>query len=242
MFEEKLLRGKDFNITPKIKIHQPTLGEIYDFGEQKYFQSITSFTNTPSDFMSELDDIGVDFESISEFEFFAMLSQTPACRESKLLFMPHVDFSKFYPSKVNDNMVLVESSYDGQSKADSIVIDEYVYFLLSTCIREMHHLEKNIVKTGNKATKKYLINYDRERKERKEKEPYKSFLSPLIIALVNRSEFKSTYFDVWDLPIYFFMKCIWQIQRLDNAQHLRTGMFSGNIDTSKINKKDLEWF
>lgn len=38
MYEPSLMRGRDFKINDKITIHMPSVGDIIDYGEQKYFQ------------------------------------------------------------------------------------------------------------------------------------------------------------------------------------------------------------
>ena len=42
-----MLRGRDYQITDKITIRQPTLGEIEKLGEDKYYAMISTFTCTP---------------------------------------------------------------------------------------------------------------------------------------------------------------------------------------------------
>lgn len=37
MYEPSLMRGRDFKINDKITIHMPSVGDIIDYGEQKYF-------------------------------------------------------------------------------------------------------------------------------------------------------------------------------------------------------------
>lgn len=38
LYEPSLMRGRDFKINDKITIHMPSVGDIIDYGEQKYFQ------------------------------------------------------------------------------------------------------------------------------------------------------------------------------------------------------------
>ena len=41
--------GDDYIINDKIKIHQPTIGEIVDYGEAEYFSMVHTITAIPSD-------------------------------------------------------------------------------------------------------------------------------------------------------------------------------------------------
>lgn len=47
--ELMLYFGDDFVINDKIKIHQPTINEIVEYGEQKYFSMLHTITAIPSD-------------------------------------------------------------------------------------------------------------------------------------------------------------------------------------------------
>ena len=66
----QIYRGKDFIINEKIIIHQPTLDEICDWGEEKYFSFIYNFTATPTDKKYQLHLAGIDWNEISDYELF----------------------------------------------------------------------------------------------------------------------------------------------------------------------------
>ena len=66
----QLLRGNDYVITKYLKTHQPTLDEIYKYGEQEYYSMVSTLSAIPSDMKSLLDDMGADYTKISEFDLF----------------------------------------------------------------------------------------------------------------------------------------------------------------------------
>ena len=80
--ELQVYRGKDFVINDKIQIHQPTLGEIADWGEQKYFSFVQSFTATPTDLKYILSLSGVDWNTISDYELFLTKHLAKTCPPS----------------------------------------------------------------------------------------------------------------------------------------------------------------
>lgn len=41
--------GDDYVVNEHIKIHQPTIGEVADYGEAKYFSMVHSLCAIPSD-------------------------------------------------------------------------------------------------------------------------------------------------------------------------------------------------
>ena len=65
-----IYRGNDISITKKIKLSQPTLQNILDFGESEYFQAIHSLCAVGADFKWQLWDNGIDYTTISDYELF----------------------------------------------------------------------------------------------------------------------------------------------------------------------------
>lgn len=56
----QLYFGNDYKINEKITIKQPTIGDIVDFGEEKYFSMAQTLTSIPSDMKSVLWDMKID--------------------------------------------------------------------------------------------------------------------------------------------------------------------------------------
>ena len=63
MYEPSLMRGRDFKINDKITIHMPSVGDIIDYGEQKYFQLVYLFCSTSSS-LTLLELIGRRFRTL----------------------------------------------------------------------------------------------------------------------------------------------------------------------------------
>ena len=76
-----LLKIRDYPITNKISVHIPTVDEIFDFGDQKYYNMVQSLTSTPFDLMVELDDIGIDYETLTDYQMFILMIQSIAFNE-----------------------------------------------------------------------------------------------------------------------------------------------------------------
>ena len=62
-----LLRVDDYRINEKVSVHVPSVDEIFDFGDQKYYSIVQSLVSTPFDLMVELDDVGIDYETLTNF-------------------------------------------------------------------------------------------------------------------------------------------------------------------------------
>ena len=54
-----LLKVSDYKVNDNIAVHVPTVDEIFDFGDQKYYNIVQTLIATPFDLMVELDDIGI---------------------------------------------------------------------------------------------------------------------------------------------------------------------------------------
>ena len=76
-----LLRISDYEINDKISVHVPTVNEIFDFGDQKYYSIVQTLIATPFDLMVELDDIGIDYESITNYQLFLLMMESIAASE-----------------------------------------------------------------------------------------------------------------------------------------------------------------
>lgn len=229
-----LMRGNHYQINDNIIINHPTLDEIWEFGEQKYYTMINSIVKTPSDCMWQLDELGIDYEEIDEFEFFAMTASSLQIEDTKIIF-GDLDFTSFEVGKntLNDELVLFNE--------DGVVIDRAIYQKMTDFIREMHHITKNTVHAGNAITKRVLIEEQRDEYLQSENSDYKPLLPDLIMALTNCSDFKYSFYDIWDLPIYIFTSSAIRTQKQLQYNNLMTGVYSGNVDVSKINKPELKW-
>ena len=65
--ELDIYRGGDIEITPKIIVTQPTLGQIADFGEKRYFNAVYTLTAVGADLKWQLWDLEqIDYTKIEE--------------------------------------------------------------------------------------------------------------------------------------------------------------------------------
>lgn len=235
--ELQVYRGKDFIINENIKIHQATLGEICDWGEENYFSFVYSFTATPTDLKYQLSLIDVDWNEISDYELFLMRCKYFDIQESKILF-GDLDFSSFELKEKaeNDQIVL----YD---KASDILIDRSIYQIMVDYIRKVHNLTRNVERAMNETTKIVLLEEAQEQYEMNKDKQYQSVLLPLVSTLTNMEGFKYKWSDIWDMKINAFMDAVNQIMHIKNADLLLSSGYSGfGIDLKKINKKEINYF
>lgn len=229
-----LLYGSSIPVTEQISITVPTVGEILDH-EDDYYAMVSMLTAMPIDFMVQLDDIGVDFTTINDYELFLILFNTIREMDTKLIF-GDLDLKRFELAKhIESGMPVI---YD---EADDIVIDRVVQTKIATTLREIHHLEKDVRKPGNQEAKEYLLERARKKLKRRKRRKEKSQLQQLIVAMVNTEQFKYDFRGVRDLTIYQFNESVRQIQHkidYDNKMH---GIYAGTVDPKKINQDELNW-
>lgn len=90
--------------------------------------------------------------------------------------------------------------------------------------------------------KKFRIKLERKKQKRNANKPYEPYMEKLVVALVNRPEFKYNYETVGCLTIYQFNKSFEQIKTSINFDNAMIGVYAGTIDTSKLKDSScLSW-
>ena len=82
-----IIFGDDYYINDAISIHQPTLRDIKEMGEDKYFQAVFTLTCIPSDMKYRLFKLGLDYEEVEDFDLFMLMAPTLETDISQRLFM-----------------------------------------------------------------------------------------------------------------------------------------------------------
>lgn len=232
--EMKMYFGEDYKVNDYITIHSPSIGDIINFGEKRYFSVIHSLTCIPSDMKSQLFDMGIDYEAISDYELFIMLSRTLKQSDTSILF-DNLDLSKFEIGRNNSDNIILFNSETNQ------IIDELAYMKLSGYLRKYHGIIPKIEKAATKTTKKLLIQLDRDEIARAQKNGYKSQLKSLVSAMMRYPGFKYKSNELKQCSYYEFLDTIYGAQIYVSSTALLKGSYSGMIDTSKINKKEFNW-
>lgn len=232
-----LLKVTDYKINDKISIHVPTVDEIFDFGDQKYYSIVQTLVATPFDLMVELDDIGIDYETITDYQLFILMMESIAVNED--------DTSIFFGDLNLKNFQEAVNSQNGEKvlwdKGNDIVIDQMIALEICNAIRKIHFWEAPIGRAGNAEAKRYLIDRNRKKKKRLAKKPYKSFLESMIISLVNTEEFPYNYETVMGLSVYKLNASWRQIQKKKHWEQTMNGVYFGTVDTTKINLEKINW-
>ncbi|MEG1562304.1 MAG: hypothetical protein RR365_01005 [Bacteroides sp.] len=226
--------GEDYIINDFISIRQPTVGDVINMGEQKYYSTVYLLTTISSDIKSILWDMGYDWTELSDFEMFYLMTRNLNSADTRIFF-GDLNLSEFKMFRRDDGELLMVNP------SNNVTINKYIHFKISTYLCALHSIKKKPELPGNKHTKIILIQDDRIKRRAKSDCSYKSQLLPLVSSMVNSAGFKYSINSIKDLKIYAFMDSVMRVQAIKSADHLTSAYYSGNIDTKKFDTKKLNW-
>lgn len=229
-----LLYKNWLDVNDQIKIKIPTVGEVIEH-EEEYYGLVTILTAMPIDFMVQLDELGIDFSKVTDYELFIGMFNTIREQDTSLVF-GDLDIQKFFPYEDEEthDIVLFDEEND-------IIIDKRVYQKIALILRTIHHLKKNNKKPGNEEARRYMIERAKAKMNRNKNRAIESQLEPLIISMVNTEQYKYDFESTKNLTIYQFNESVRQIIRKVDYEHKMSGIYAGTVDVKKIDKKELDW-
>lgn len=229
-----ILYKRTIDVSDNISIYIPNVGEVVD-NEDNYYSALTILTAMPIDMMVFLDEVGIDFTEINEYELFLLMSAELKNIDTSLIF-GNLDFSKFEVSvnRQNGNIILHDFVND-------VTIDRAIYNKIAGVLRKIHHLEKNRRKPANKEAKEYMLERAKKKAKRNANRNQESQLESLIIALVNTEQFKYNFESVRDLSIYQFNESVKQIIKKVDYENIMYGIYAGTVNAKELSQNDLNW-
>lgn len=234
MAVRNLLYKNEYAINEYISIRIPSVGEILDC-EDSYYGMVSMLTAMPIDMMVQLDDIGINFADINEWELFLLLFGALQERDTSLIF-GELDLKSFRTvvNGQNGKIIIADTS-------NGIKIDRAIHGQIADALRKIHHLEKNNRKPANGEAREYMIRRAREKIRRQNRIATDSQLEELIVALVNTEQFHYGFEGTRELSIYQFNESVRQIIKkidYDNRMH---GIYAGTVNAKDLSQNDLNW-
>lgn len=264
----KIYRGSDIRITDKIVVIQPTIDQIIEFGEKRYFQTVHTLTGVGADFKWQLYDyFGIDYTQIEDFELFKKMI-CPMLSSKKKIYEELMSHKEEYEEQLNKmteedwdellfnpiSLVLKDldfadfEEYDSDKNNETILydkehdvtIDRFVYSRMVDAVRKIHGFKRNNEIPGNEMTKMNLIEDARDDAMMASQKEYKSVLKPLISALaVKTGQLGSD--SIWNTKINMFFDAIKRINKIQDATLLLQGAYSGFASLKGVDKDRLDW-
>lgn len=229
-----LLYQKRYVINDFISIVIPTVGEIID-NEDAYYNLVSVLTAMPIDLMCQLEDAGIDFTSIDEYELFLLMFAGFKSQDTSLIF-GDLDLSKFKiaVNGQNGNIVLFDEEHD-------IKIDRAIHGQIAGVLRKIHHLEKNRRKPANDEAKQFMLKRARDKMKRRKNRKEDSQLESLIVAMVNTEQYKYDFEGTRELSIYQFNESVRQVIKKVDYDNRMYGVYTGTINAKELSQDDLNW-
>lgn len=264
----KIYRGKDIRITDKIIVTQPTIDQIIEFGEKRYFQVVHSLTGVGADFKWQLwDYFNIDYTQIDDFELFKKmifrslsskkniykeLKENPEQYEEYINKMTEEDWDELLVNPISLTLKDIDfadfEEYESDKSQETILydkehditIDRFVYTRIVDAVRKIHGFKRNNEIPANEITKMNLIEDARDDAMMASRKEYKSVLKPLISALaVKTGQLGSD--SIWNTKINMFFDAIKRINKIQDATLLLQGAYSGFASLKGVDKSRLDW-
>lgn len=164
-------------------------------------------------------------------DFFDNLMESPCT-----VFCRDLDFANYYPCVRKDNQQIILFN-----PLTDIAFDKLAYAQITEIIRAIHGFKRNNQKPANERTKMDLIEDARDEAMAATNKPYKSVLKSLISTLqVHCGQCGDD--KVWDMPISAFFDNIKRIGKIQDAQLLLQGAYSGFANLKGVDKSRLDMF
>ena len=266
--ELRIYRGSDIPITDKIIVTQPTLDQIIEFGEKRYFQAVHQLTGVGADFKWQLwDYFQIDYTTIDDYELFKKMIWH-SLSSKKHIYKELMDNQDKYAEElkkiseedlaemlVNPLSLILKDidladfeEYESDKCPETILydrehditIDRFVYAKIVDAIRKIHGFKRNDQVPANDITKMFLIDDAREEAMLAAQKPYKSVLKPLISALAAKTGQLGND-NIWNVKVNMFFDSIKRINKIQDATLLLQGAYSGFASLKGVNKDRLDW-
>lgn len=235
MENKSLLNQSSIQITDQLSLRIPTVGEVLE-NESTYSSLVSIMTYTPYQYMVQLDDLGIDYTKITDYQMFQIFFPICAQQDISIIFG---DLDLRDIKMYHDNSTNLDVLYSPRS---DIKIDELVYCNMARFMRQVNCIKYERKKPKSDHAAKYLLERQRShlknlKRMKKRKEFERSELEKLIVVLVNNENFKYDYESVKNLSIYNFYQSFYQIQHQTDFNNVMHGVYAGTIDAKKIQDK-----
>ncbi len=221
--------NKDF-----IRIQVPTVGQIVD-NEEYYYHLVQLLTAMPVDLMVDLDEMGLDWTEMTDYELFLHLFRAFREMDTSLVF-GDLDLKLFeYAEDLETGLpVLLDRKHDRKiTRAD--------YRNIAYILREIHGFEKDNRKPANAEGKRYMLERAKEKRRRRRGRVSKSQLEGLIVAMVNSEQYHYGFEGTRELSIYQFNQSVRQVVKKNSYNNRMIGIYAGTVNAKELSPDELNW-
>lgn len=231
----KMYFGEDYTIN-NITISIPTIGEILEVGESKFYQSLSPFLNNPTSIRVFLyDTFHKDWNKTKDIEVFFIMYQLVQDKEPLKLIFKDFSFDDFV--LISAKRDVLDKEYDHLAlfnEEKNILIYDDDYLEIAEYIRTMMNIHPKTEKAKGKTTKHWMLQEDRMKAQQNEDKKDSSTLLPLVSACINHPGFKYKLEDLKQVNIYQFMDSVQRIQKYEQGVAAIHGIYGGMISAKDI--------
>lgn len=225
-----------------IRIVQPTIGDILNMGESKFYSDLSPFLYNSTSIRVMLWDLPqrIDWCKVKDIEVFGMLKGVADTDNSaiRLLFPDYrIEHMQLIQFQEKDSDELKLCLYDEENE---FVLKESEYMEIAEYIRTLLNIHPKVEKAKGNTAKKWMIDEDRINMAQKE-DKNNSTLLPLVSACINHPGFKYKLQELRNVGIYEFMDSVQRLQIYESTHALLGGSYSGFADMSKIPKDQFNF-
>lgn len=231
----KMYFGEDYTING-ITISIPTIGDILDIGESKFYQAISPFLSNSTSIRVLLYDVfKKDWNKTKDIEVFYILYQLLEDKEPLKLLFEDFSFDGFELIQARKNIDDPEYNHlalFNQEKNMIIYDDEYME--IAEFIRAMMNVHPKVEKAKGKTTKQWILQEDRMKEEQDDKKKGTSTLLPLVSSCINHPGFKYNLEELKQVNICQFMDSVNRIQKYEQGTAALHGIYGGMVSAKDI--------
>lgn len=236
-----IISGRNFKINNYITVYDPELEEIELFGETDYWYLLHLLTRKPYDIAVELDDMGIDYQKVDEYDlFYTVANKIPV--ELSCILLGRLDLTKYEQRKNQENGQLIL-----YNRENGTVIDRVLYYQMLQYLRYIHFISNKIeYDVGNGMAKKFFLDRMRRKKKKRLKdlelgrEKEESQLYIMSSYLINNRNFKYNYDTIKKIKLSQLYESFYRILQDYNISNINTGIYSGVIDKTKLKSEDID--
>ena len=225
-----------------IRIVQPTINDILNMGESKFYSDLSPFLYNSTSIRVMLWDLPqrIDWCNVKDIEVFGILKNMTNTDNSaiRLLFpdyrIEHMQLMQLNEKNSNECQLFL---YDEEN---DFVLNESEYMEIAEYIRTLLNIHPKIEKAKGKTTKQWMIDEDRMNMAQRD-EKNTSTLLPLISACINHPGFKYKLQELREVGIYEFMDSVQRLQIYESSRALLNGSYSGMCDLSRVDNNQFNF-
>lgn len=260
-----LMSGKDFELTPYITFHHPTVSEIISINKSPdpdsvYWKYVQILLSDPYSNMVMLDDMGKNYLDVSPYEVFVI--QWDAYKAEYVKNKDMYDSYGLNPLEDITNALQFFTSgssyFEKGIYSDGTIcfydvnnpefqINEEIFGCLHEWVKSINKIDySNRIKPADESARRVLIEDMRDeikkaRKRKKKSNDGSGYFGMAMSAVSFCGNGAITPYNIGECKLYWLNEAISISTKKDHSGHILDGIYHGTINPKDIDKKEIDW-